>query len=827
MEAKKMIVVLLVLVLFGASHADSDPYCEAVTTVLDIQSAQELVGYDIEPLMFVSPDTLKVVGKRSAIDLAESNGWIFDILIEDLESYYSSQMSGRDDFGDYYTFAEAVEQMNLLHTTYPTLITEPESIGVSLEGNILWAMKLSDNPGIDEDEPEVLFTGVHHAREPIGCTLCLDFVELLASTYYSDPFSSFLIDNREIWIIPVVNPDGYLYNEATNPDGGGMWRKNRRNNGDGSFGVDLNRNYPYQWGYDNSGSSPTPSSDTYRGPSAGSEPETQAIMQFCEDHEFTCAQNWHSYGNYLLYPWGYIDSFTPDNDAFVRLAGEAVQGIGYQTGTAWQLLYNTNGDANDWMYGEQSVKPKIFSLTGEVGESFWQESAIDDHIQEGRQISIAFSRLAGPTASLEGYTISNDGNGNERLDPGEAGSLAVEIANVGFGDSPSVTMTIETVDPYVQIDQSSIYSGSFPSQTTIVTQSITVDVDILCPEGHVAVFTVDIQGDFMQTDSLQLAVPVGSVPVLFVDSDDEPTEVRLEEALRSASVSFDRWDRFSAGSPPLSTLMLYRLIVWSAGDQNTSSVQSDDRSSIAAYLDAGGALLLSAENYLTAYGSETFTSEYLHIDDYTTSVNISSVSGSVGDPVTDGVTMDVDFPGGMSDAADAIVPTGDATPTLYINGGSSITALRYPVSGVSVYRMFFSATPYEALRSGNTTLPELTDATVEWLLDSSDTSAPSPCSSVDISIGGSSNIVTMSWDPAQDDIAVTYYRIYESQDPYFDTSPATLAHTTTETTVELVLDPELSGGRFWRITALDAAWNESDPTPAIGAFFSQLQSGTR
>lgn len=819
-----MVLFVLLFVLFGVSHADSDPYCEAVTTVPNIQSVQELVMYDIEPLMFVSPEELKVVGKRSALDRAESNGWSFDVLIEDLESYYASQMSGRGDFGDYYTFAEAIDQMNFLHTTYPTVTTEPESIGVSLEGNILWAMKLSDNPGIDEAEPEVLFTGVHHAREPIGCTLCLDFLELLASTYGSDPLSSFLIDNREIWIIPVVNPDGYLYNEAESPSGGGMWRKNRRNNGDGSFGVDLNRNYPYQWGYDNSGSSPTPSSDTYRGPSAGSELETQAIMEFCENHEFTCAQNWHSYGNYLLYPWGYIDSFTPDNDAFVRLAGEAVQGIAYQTGTAWQLLYNTNGDANDWMYGEQSTKPKIFSLTGEVGESFWQESSIDDHIQEGRQISMAFTRLAGPAADLEGYGVSDDSNGNGRLDPGETADLEADVRNIGFGDSPSVTMNIETSDPYVQIDQSLLFSGSFPSQTTVTTETITVDVDILCPDGHVAVFNVIIDGDFMQTDTLQLTVPVGSVPVLFVDSDDEPTEVRLEEALRSAAVSFDRWDRFSAGSPPLSTLLLYRLVIWSAGDQNTSSVQADDRASLTAFLDAGGALLLSAENYLTAYGSETFTSDYLHIDDYTTSVNISSVSGSSGDPITDGVTMDVDFPGGMSDAADAIEPAGDAAPTLYINGGSSITALRYPVSGSSVYRLFFSATPYEALRSGNTTLPELTNSTVEWLLDSSDDTVPSPCPSAEIIPGGTESEVILSWAPATDNVAVTHYRIYESQDPYFSISPATLAYTTTETSVERDLNTENTGGLFWRITAVDAAWNESDPTPAIGAYLTLLPS---
>jgi hypothetical protein len=171
----------------------------------------------------------------------------------------------------------------------------------------------------------------------------------------------------------VLNPDGYVYNQQTNPNGGGFWRKNRRDNGDGSFGVDLNRNYGYQWGYDNIGSDPTPSSETYRGTAPFSEPEIQAIRNFCESHNFYLALNYHAHGELLIYPWGYIPNFlTPDAPIFTDLAIDMTQFNNYQYGTGNQTVgYVVNGDSDDWMYGEQTTKNKIFAMTPEVGTSFW------------------------------------------------------------------------------------------------------------------------------------------------------------------------------------------------------------------------------------------------------------------------------------------------------------------------------------------------------------------------------------------------------------------------------------------------------------------------
>ena len=131
---------------------------------------------------------------------------------------------------------------------------------------------ISDNPETDEGEPEMRIDAMHHAREPQGMQTTLWFMLFLLENYGSDPLATYLVNEREMYFVPCVNPDGYEYNRINNPNGGGMWRKNRRDNGDGTFGVDLNRNYKAGWTAPCAGSTNS-GSDTYKGPSAGSEPE--------------------------------------------------------------------------------------------------------------------------------------------------------------------------------------------------------------------------------------------------------------------------------------------------------------------------------------------------------------------------------------------------------------------------------------------------------------------------------------------------------------------------------------------------------------------------
>ena len=148
----------------------------------------------------------------------------------------------------------------------------------------MWAVKISDNPNVNEDEPEVLFNSAIHAREVITPEVLLHAMDHLTDNYGVLPEITDLVDNREMWFVVVVNPDGYFHNQVIEPNGGGMWRKNRRQIVASIYGVDLNRNYGYEWGYDDLGSSSSPTAETYRGNGPFSEPESQNMKQFTEAH---------------------------------------------------------------------------------------------------------------------------------------------------------------------------------------------------------------------------------------------------------------------------------------------------------------------------------------------------------------------------------------------------------------------------------------------------------------------------------------------------------------------------------------------------------------
>ena len=306
----------------------------------------------------------------------------FDIIHHDIEEFYKSRLiqnySSRDfdygSMGGYYTFDEIEQHLDELSSLYPSLISEKISIGESLEGRNIWAIKVSDNPNIDENEPQALYTGLHHSREPMSYMNLFYFMHWLGENYNSDLLAQHLVNNREIWFIPAINPDGLVYNQSIAPSGGGMQRKNTRDTCSGTpIGVDLNRNYGYLWGYDNDGSSPDGCSETYRGTSPFSEPETQAVRDFVNQHNFKINFNYHSYSDLLIYPFGYeYENNAPqeDIDIFIEYGEDMVQYNDYILGTGPDLLYPVNGDACDWMYGEAG----IFSYTPEIGgnsDGFW------------------------------------------------------------------------------------------------------------------------------------------------------------------------------------------------------------------------------------------------------------------------------------------------------------------------------------------------------------------------------------------------------------------------------------------------------------------------
>ncbi|HLG94075.1 MAG TPA: M14 family metallopeptidase, partial [candidate division Zixibacteria bacterium] len=274
--------------------------------------------------------------------------------------------------GGYHTYAEVKAFLDSVAAARPDLVSPVFSIGQSLEGREIWGVKISNLPNGNDGRPEVLYTALTHAREPMSMEVLLYTIRHLLQNYGSDSYVTGLLNTRDLYFLPVLNPDGYLYNQATNPTGGGFWRKNRRPNAGGSFGVDLNRNFGYLWGLDNFGSSPTPTSETYRGTAPFSEPETQRLRDFVLSRNFTFEIDYHTYSNLWLFPWGYGTEPAEDYWLYRALADSAVLHNGYLPGPGWQL-YLTNGTSIDWAYSA-APSSRIYSFTPEVGgpsDGFW------------------------------------------------------------------------------------------------------------------------------------------------------------------------------------------------------------------------------------------------------------------------------------------------------------------------------------------------------------------------------------------------------------------------------------------------------------------------
>lgn len=353
--------------------------------------------------------------------------------------------------GGFFTYSEFIGHLNNLKSGYPSLVSKIDTIGYSIENRPILAFKISDNPNTNEPEPQVLYTAIHHAREPAGLSALIFYAYYLVENYATNPEIQYLVNNRELYFIPMVNPDGYVHNQVTNPTGGGMWRKNRRNNG-GSYGVDLNRNYGFHWGYDDIGSSPNPSDNTYRGTAPFSEPEIQAVRNFCQAKNIKIALNYHTYGNLLIYPWGYLPSyFTPDSAQFVEYGKLMTQVNNYTYGTGDQTVgYVVNGDSDDWMYGDQTTKNKILSLTPECGTSsdgFWPAmSRIIPICKENIVQNLYAARLSGQHAESKDKSPKNITALSFYL-PFTTTSYGVQNSNIVTVNLLPLTSNIQSITP--------------------------------------------------------------------------------------------------------------------------------------------------------------------------------------------------------------------------------------------------------------------------------------------------------------------------------------------------------------------------------------------
>ncbi len=387
------------------------------------------------------------------LEKIKSLGFEYEIIIDDVQAFYRSRSSlaaspesgeqalcdlnepdqyitpknySGGSMGGFLTWDELLLELDSMSLLYPQLITPKTPIGInSLEDRPIYWLRISDNPQVNEEEPEVLYTALHHAREPNSLAQMIFFMWYLLENYDKDPEIKQLVDHTELYFIPCINPDGYVFNQQIEPNGGGLWRKNKRMIGPQLFGVDLNRNYDFKWGLNDEGSSPHPGDQTYRGESAFSEPETQAVKEFCEQHEFGVILNYHTFGNLLIHPWGFEDTPTEDDDVFKKIGYEMTKENNFLLGTGIETVgYRVNGDSDDWMYGEQTSKNKSFSYTPEVGSSldyFWPHPNRIDFLNKSCMYqNLTAARVLNPWLGVDEiekseFVFDRDGNITWRL----------------------------------------------------------------------------------------------------------------------------------------------------------------------------------------------------------------------------------------------------------------------------------------------------------------------------------------------------------------------------------------------------------------------------
>ncbi len=262
-------------------------------------------------------------------------------------------------FADFKTYPQIDAYLDTLVALQPALASRI-TVGTTIEGRPMYCLRLN-SPNGPANKPAVLIGATQHAREWAAVMSAMYAADTLVRGYGSDARITALLDRVEIFIVPVDNPDGFEFTYAPAPNGDRMWRKNRRNHGDGNFGVDLNRNWSVDWGGTGSTSTST-GSEVYIGTAPFSEPESAALRDFILAHPQLVGDiDLHSYGQLVLQTWAYTNAENADYDMIDRVGTAMNEGIAavhdefYENGWGGSILYLSSGTMRDWTYGTQGT----------------------------------------------------------------------------------------------------------------------------------------------------------------------------------------------------------------------------------------------------------------------------------------------------------------------------------------------------------------------------------------------------------------------------------------------------------------------------------------
>lgn len=379
----------------------------------------------------------------SQFSVLSSSGIAFDVLIEDVQKLVDAERSvviaGGDPFTDYLPLEGVEAYVESLIALRPDL-AQPMVFGTSLEGRPMRGLRITGPGG--GTKPGIFYHGAQHAREWITVPATLYIADQLIRNYDTDPYIRNLVDRNEWYILPVLNVDGYVYTWTAER----LWRKNRRDNGNGTFGVDLNRNWGYQWG--GPGSSGNTNSETYRGPAAFSEPETQAMRDFFMAYPNIVGYcDTHCYSQLVMWPWGYTSDVTTEENYFQSIGQPMAAmladpyGTRYVAGPVNTTIYPASGVSVDWVYGDRGVRAITTELrdTGQFGFVLPAEQILPQCIELLPAMLYYADRVS---ARLD---ISFPNGIPSYAAPGAPVSIAVQIRDgLGTVDAASATLHYRT-----------------------------------------------------------------------------------------------------------------------------------------------------------------------------------------------------------------------------------------------------------------------------------------------------------------------------------------------------------------------------------------------
>lgn len=597
-----------------------------------------------------------------------------------------SQQNGPHSPADWPTFADYVARMQSITSAYPNLV-RMTSIGKSVQSRDIWCLEVSDNPDLDEDEPEVKFSGAIHGDELTGIEMIMRMAELLTSSYGNNAYLTSLVDSMEIWLCPISNPDGYVYGLYGNYNG-----------------VNLNRDFPDRF------------TDPFDDPT-GRQPETQAFMYFGYAHRFVMGINYHGGARVVNYPWDAItpltganpasSNYAPDDQLFHDFSvGYAIRNPyiynvefpeGVTRGWEWYQIW---GGMQDWAY----VWRGEFHVTIELSEKYMPFSQMSSQWDYNRGsmiwwMSRALTGMRGRVTDAETgapldavvqvqnmetpnsvRTDPQAGDYHRVIGPGNYTLLASAACYQDATAPITVTAGLSATVQDFQLTRAdwsvdgvvNEYGSGRPLTATVeivdgglVTSTNPLDGSYTLTHLCGGTYTLRASATGYRSEQREITLDQNQVqnfslhPVpctLLVDDDlGQSYQTYYQSALEAGGEPYDTWTVTASGSPSASTLAGYGRVIWLTGDDYVSTLTAADQANLSGYLDGGGRLFLSGQMIGMDIQTTSFYSDYLHADYHTMGESGFDLSGA-------GYLAGVDLNIQGGDGADNQSHRSDAAP---------------------------------------------------------------------------------------------------------------------------------------------------------------------